>query len=335
MSGQTGFAACPDPAAFFLTKKAVPVSLPGLPEGSVRRGPYCDTHTHLTSLRSLQPAQALARAALAGVDLLVTVTDPTEDAADPEALLSDLARWQEEAAGILCSWDLDQACTLPVVRLTVGCHPHNARLFDKAARAAMLRLLEEPICCGIGEIGLDYHYDNSPRDVQIQVFEEQLALACQVDAPLTLHVRDAHTEAERSMRSCGIPAAGAVMHCFDRDLGCLETFQAMGCHVGIGGAVTFMSSEPLRLALSSSQCKSGQIVTETDAPYMSPVPLRGTACEPACVALTCDCLAKLLADKQGIDPVAFLDSLHSQAHRLFNSHDGFTVPAWFAASAES
>lgn len=307
----------PDPESFFRTKKGRPVALP------CPAGPVADSHTHLTCLRELSPEVALARAALAGLDFLVTVVDPTEDATDPAALLASLDAWQAGARETLDAWGAPEVA-VPRVRLLVGCHPHNARLFDEAARAAMRELLGQSVCCGIGEIGLDYHYDLSPRDVQLSVFSEQLALARAIDAPLSLHVREAHDDAFALMAREGLSAAGAVLHCFDLGRDELERFLGLGCHFGIGGAVTFASCEPLRDAMRA--CPAERIVTETDAPYMAPAPLRGTPCEPACTAVTVDFLARLRAEARGEDVAWQYATFAGNARALFDARSGFVVP---------
>lgn len=310
----------PDPPtrdAFFAMKKGVPAALPAAD------GPVADSHTHLTSLRHIDPAFALARAAVAGVRFLVTVADPADDAADPAALMADLARWQDGCARILDAWRaagvldaLGEAPAPPRVRLLVGCHPHNARLFDDAARAAMRALLAEPLCCGVGEIGLDYHYDLSPRDVQRAVFCEQLELACELNAPLSLHIREAHADAALIMRQTGLPAAGAVLHCFDLGPDDARPFQEMGCVLGVGGALTFKRNDSTRAAVV--QAPAGGVVTETDAPYMAPEPLRGTRCEPAHVALTARFAADLRAEGLGEDPARFYADAYGRAVGLFD-----------------
>ena len=309
--------AAPSPEAFFSDKKGRPVAL------AAPDGPVADSHTHLSSLRRIDPAHALARAALAGVRFLVDVVDPADDAADPAALLADLSRWQEGCARILDAWGAEGARDAaggvpapPRVRLLVGCHPHNARLFDDAARDAMRILLADPVCGGIGEIGLDYHYDLSPRDVQRAVFREQLELAVALDAPLSLHIREAHGEAARIMRETGLPAAGCVLHCFDLGPEDAAPFQGMGCVLGVGGAVTFKRNDPTREAVTLAP-RDG-VVTETDAPYMAPEPMRGVPCEPAMAAQSCRFVADLRAEALGEDPADFYAASYARAVALFD-----------------
>ncbi len=336
----------PEPGRFFHTKKGKPVACPAAPV------PIADSHTHLTCLVDLDPAVALARDALAGVDFVLTVVDPTDDAANPRALMARLDIWQRRARATLDAWGRTDLA-VPRVRLAVGCHPHNARLFDRAAHEAMAYLLGQPVCSALGEIGLDYHYDFSPRQVQREVFAEQLRLACQLDAPLSLHVREAHAEAADIMREVGLPAAGAVMHCFDCGPETLRVFAGLGCHFGIGGAATFSSMGQLRDALADPACAPGCLVTETDSPYMAPTPLRGTACEPADVALSCDYLARLRAraalgltdqEEAGLEGerraafetacLAERKSYHEQCLALFDAKAGFVVPGSFCGAGQ-
>ena len=307
----------PELAVFFSTKKGAPFACPE------PTGPIADSHTHLTSLRAVHPAVALARAALAGLDFLVTVVDPTDDATDPAAVLASLADWQVQARAVLDAWEMS-GLAVPRVRLLPGCHPHNARLFDDAARTSMRKLLAEPLCCGVGEIGLDYHYDLSPRDVQLRVFEQQLRLAIELNAPVSLHIREAHDDAFELMSRTGIPAAGAVLHCFDLGPEEVHRFLGLGCSFGIGGAVSFASCEPTRQAMR--ECPAERIVTETDAPYMAPVPLRGTPCEPAHTAVTVDFLARLRAEARGEDVAGQYATFAANARALFDMRAGFALP---------
>lgn len=310
--------ACPERDAFFATKKGAPVALPR------PAGPIAESHTHLTSLRHVDAGLALARAALAGVRFLVTVVDPADDARDPQGLLASLQGWQRACDETLAAWAaqgvldaLGQEPRTPQVRLLVGCHPHNAKDFDDEARAAMRRLLAEPICCGIGEIGLDYHYDLSPRDVQREVFRAQLELACELDASLSLHVREAHDEAAQIMGEVGLPrTGGAVLHCFDLGYDDAAPFLEMGCVLGIGGAVSFKKNDATRDALA--RVPRASFVFETDAPYMAPEPLRGTQCEPAYIARTAEFASELRAERCGDDPADTYRDAYELCLRIFD-----------------
>ena len=305
-------------ACFFRTKKQASLALPAA------AAPIAESHTHLTSLRHIDAALALARAAVAGVRFLVTVVDPADDARDPEAVLADLDRWQRECAEILDAWRaagvldaLGEPPVMPEVRLLVGCHPHNAKDFDAQAHEAMQRLLAEPICCGVGEIGLDYHYDLSPREVQREVFREQLELACNLNASLSLHVREAHDEAAQIMSEVGLPReGGVVLHCFDLGPEDAAPFLEMGCVLGIGGAVSFKRNDSTRDAVAA--LRPGQLVFETDAPYMAPEPLRGTQCEPAYIARTAEFVAELRRERCGDKPADTYRDAYELARRIFD-----------------
>lgn len=310
----------PEFTSFFADKKGRPVALPPA------AGPVADSHTHLHSLHALDPALALARAAVAGVRFVIDVVDPADDARDPETLLADLARWQRECAEILDAWHgrgvvdaLGERPVQPRLRLVAGCHPHNASRFDDDARRALRTLLADPLCAGIGEIGLDYHYDLSPRQVQREVFREQLALACELDAPLSLHIREAHHEAVPILAEVGVPAAGAVLHCFDLGPDDARPFQELGCVLGIGGAVTFKRNDATREAVAAAPL--GGVLTETDAPYMAPEPLRGVPCEPAMAALTAHFASNLTAAREG-DPAKFYTAAFEHAMQLFDGQVG-------------
>ncbi len=286
--------------------------------------PLADTHGHLTVLRSHDPAMAVARAALAGVRLLVVPIDPVGDcgydptddmpirsAADIIAFLDDAA---ELASGLLGEFSekglvppvfegFDDACgcteDLPIdLRFVVGSHPYNAPWFDEGATSRMSELLASKRCVGVGEIGLDFGpYSEVEPELQLEIFRKQLLIAHEQNLPVELHVRDAadddaataHAMAAQLLREVGVPAAGCDLHCFTSGPEVLEPFAELGCHIAFGGAATFSKSDDIRAA--AALAPNHLIVTETDSPYMAPVPLRGEECEPAMVAFTASCVA--------------------------------------------
>jgi TatD DNase family protein len=125
---------------------------------------------------------------------------------------------------------------------------------------------------------LDYHYDFSPRDQQREIFARQLQLANEAGLPVSLHVREAHDEALAILQRVGCPEAGVLLHCFNRDSATLRPFLELGCYVALGGPLTFKKSFDTRAAVT--EVPLDRILTETDAPYMAPEPLRGTVCMP-------------------------------------------------------
>ena len=270
-------------------------------------GAVADTHCHLDMLD--HPGLALARCAAHGVSLVVTVVDACEK---PEITYDSLAQWLGDAFGVLERWG--ERALLPTVRVVAGCHPHNASKFDRATAETVARCAAHPLTVAVGEIGLDYHYDLSPRDVQREVFKRQLAMANELGKPVVLHIREAHDDALDILGEQGMPAAGTLIHCFTSDWDTLAPFLDLGCYVAFGGALTFNKGDDIREA--ARRAPLDRILTETDAPYMAPVPLRGTVCTPECVIFTTAALAE--ARGVGEDGIAgFLAALYANAQRFY------------------
>ena len=205
---------------------------------------------------------------------------------------------------------------VPDVRFAVGCHPHAARLFDAAAEVRLRDRLRYARVSAIGEIGLDYYYDFSPREAQIDAFRRQIRLAHEVGLPIVLHIRDAHDDALAVLRDEGFPAAGTLLHCCSVGPRELEPWLDAGCYVAFGGAVTFGRSDDLRA--SARIVPADRILVETDAPYMTPAPMRGMTCWPDHSVFA----AARLADERGCDSAearaAFARQLMDNARRLLD-----------------
>lgn len=276
-------------------------------EPPVIEGPIADTHCHLDMLQRAD--LALARCAYRGVSLVVTVTEATMS---PELTYDSIAEWLGAAAGFLDQWGSHQL--LPMCRIVAGCHPHEASHYDEGVEARLRGCLAHPLTVALGEIGLDYHYDLSPRDVQRDVFRRQLELADECGMPVVLHIREAHDDALQILREHGMPVAGALVHCFTADWATLEPFIEMGCYVAFGGALTFNNGDAIRDA--ARRAPLDRIVTETDAPYMAPAPLRGVVCSPEFTVFT----ANRLAEVRGIEPdqrEEFFATLYRNAHAFY------------------
>lgn len=271
----------------FLDSKGREIAVPGL------GGPVADTHAHLDMLDD--PALAIARAARAGVRFIATVADVTEDA---YRTYDELALWCETAEATLAA----EGCgdiPLPDVRIVLGAHPHNAKDWSPAAEAEFRRLVADPRTCAVGELGLDYHYDHSPRDVQRSAMRAHLELAHEFDLPVVIHLREAHDDGLAILTDVGVPGAGAILHCYTLGPETMRPFLELGCHVSFAGPVTFKKAEQIRDA--AREVPSGRLLAETDCPFMAPEPFRGRTNEPALVAFT----TARLAEARDEDPADF------------------------------
>jgi TatD DNase family protein len=181
------------------------------------------------------------------------------------------------------------------LRASVGIHPHEAKDAPADAGSAVAALSNQDGVVAIGETGLDYYYDNSPRDVQACVLRAQLGAARARKLPLIFHHRDAYDDFTAILREEYDPATmRGVVHCFTGNAAQARTFvDEFGLSLGIGGVVTFANAQPLRDAVRAVGLRA--IVLETDAPYLAPVPMRGRRNEPAFVVHTTRKLAEILA----------------------------------------
>lgn len=277
-----------------------------------------DTHAHLDMLDD--PAGALARAALAGVALVITVVDPTEDA---ERTFDELDAWRATAAELIRDTQRSGEAAAspqsvpgpPYVRVIIGAHPHNAKDFRVEAHEKLLELMAHPLVVGIGEIGLDYHYDHSPRDVQRAVFAEQLEAAADLRMPVAIHLREAHDDGEAIMRQVGLPAEGCILHCFTGDAALLDPFLDLGCYVSFAGPVTFKKADAIREAAALVPLE--RLLVETDSPFMTPEPYRGRPNEPALTVFT----ARRIAEVRGLSDVELARATWRNSVRLFARSD--------------
>lgn len=179
------------------------------------------------------------------------------------------------------------------VYAAVGVHPHDAKLFDEEARYRLEGLVRESSrVIAWGEIGLDYHYDHSPREVQRDVFRSQLRLARSLQLPVIIHSREADHDTVSILRE-EMAHAGArgIMHCFGGSLQMAESVLELGFMVSFAGNVTFKKAEGLREV--AGRIPVNRLLVETDCPYLTPVPYRGRRNEPARVREVTACLAGL------------------------------------------
>jgi len=250
-----------------------------------------DTHAHLCSEAFADDLEQVIRAAeRAGVTWILNVAD---DAASSEAVVALANRYR-------------------MLRSTVGVHPHSARHWSAAVERRFRRLLTEHQITAVGEIGLDYHYDFSPRDRQKEALRAQLQLARDYDLPVVVHNREADQDVLEILGEFA-PLAG-VMHCFWSTLDVARQAMEYGLLLGIGGPITFRNAHELRTVVK--QIALEYIVLETDAPYLAPVPYRGRRNEPAMVAEVAEALAQL----HGKSASYIADQTSENAQRLFIRH---------------
>ena len=181
---------------------------------------------------------------------------------------------------------IEKAKIFPDVWATAGVHPHEARKGIDGIEG----LLEDSNVVAVGEAGLDYHYDHSPREDQKKVFAEQIELANKSELPLVIHTREAWEDTFKILDSEGVPKS-IVFHCFTG--GTIEAKECLerGAYLSFSGIITFKNSESLREA--ASECPLDRAMIETDSPYLTPVPFRGKKNEPANVVLVGQELAYL------------------------------------------
>lgn len=235
-----------------------------------------DSHCHLDDKRfEGDLEEVLARAEAAGVTRMLTIG--TGDG----------------PPGIDCAVRIAER--YPQVLASIGVHPHDAAKVTPQTFDHLRALARHPKVVAFGEIGLDYHYDFSPRELQREVFTEQLKLARELELPIVIHTRDAWDDTLAVLKRNPLNAGG-IMHCFSGNALQAEQALALGLHLSFGGVVTFKTAEPMREAARVTP--DDRLLIETDAPYLAPIPYRGKRNEPAFMTET----AKRLADVRGTTP---------------------------------
>jgi len=250
-----------------------------------------DTHCHL-DFPDFAPEQAevVARARAAGVARMVTICTHVT---------------KFDAIRVIAERYDDVFCT-------VGTHPNHAQDEPEAGLDQLVALAAHPKCVGIGEAGLDYHYDTAPRDLAHRVFRTHIAAARDTGLPIVIHTRDADADCAAILREeMGKGAFPALLHCFTSSAELARTAVELGLYISFSGVVTFKNSAALREI--AAEVPLERMLVETDAPFLAPVPHRGKRNEPAYVADT----ARLLADVKGVDLREFGIVTSANALRLF------------------
>jgi TatD DNase family protein len=246
-----------------------------------------DSHCHLTDDRFADDLPAvIQRAWDAGLHGLVTVASDVDDA---------------RAAIRLAGTD-------PRIRATAGIHPHAVAAAGRGDVATVRELVDDPMVVAVGETGLDYHYDNSPRALQRRLFERHVQVAADSGLPVVVHSRTADDDTAAMIRAadgvCG------VLHCFAGGAALLDTALDAGWFISFAGLVTFRNYDGADLLRA---VPDDRLLIETDSPYLAPVPHRGHRNEPAFVAATCRVVAQL----RGRDAAEVADVTTANAHRFY------------------
>jgi TatD DNase family protein len=254
-----------------------------------------DTHAHLNDAKFADDvAEVLARASEAGVERIN-----------------------------VCGYDLESSAAavelagrFESVYATVGIHPHDAKSYDANAEREIEELSRASKVLAIGEIGLDFHYDFSPRGQQVAAFEAQIDLAGRLGLPIVVHSRESNPEALQVLRGRARNIVGCVFHCFSGDSDFAQSVLEMGFYIGIDGPVTYKASEKLRGIVET--CPLDRLLVETDCPYLTPVPHRGHRNEPAYVRYVAEEVARV----KGISLHELAEATCDNARRLFAAGKG-------------
>jgi len=252
--------------------------------------PIIETHCHLDYLKQASFSDIAEHCKKIGIEKIMTIS------VSPDNLEKALMIAQAEE-NIFCSQ---------------GVHPHDARLFDAAAKQVIINNLKDPNVKAVGEIGLDYHYDHSPREIQRKVFEEQLQLAIDHDMPVIIHTRDADEDTLSILKNM-LPQLkkGGVVHSYTSGKELAQYVLEQGMYIGFNGIITFKSAENVREILQMTPLE--QILLETDAPFLTPVPYRGVENAPIYLPF----VAKELLQVKQTDAATALPIIYDNSVKLF------------------
>lgn len=253
------------------------------------RTPLADTHAHLNDEQFDQDWQeTIGRATEVGVTQIIV---PGSDLRTSRRAIYLAQRF----AGIFAA---------------VGVHPHEASSYDQDTRLALIEAAAHVKAVAIGEIGLDYYYDYSPRDIQLAAFRDQMKLAAENALPVIIHDREAHADTMEIIQEYAGVVRG-VLHCYSGSVEMAQKCVELGYYIGIGGTLTFnKAKKPVEVA---SAIPLDRILLETDSPYLAPVPYRGKRNEPAYVVK----VLEKLSEVKGVSPEMIKEQLNKNVAELF------------------
>jgi len=246
-----------------------------------------DTHCHLQHKKFDEDREAVLARSLEVLDWLVVIGDDLEGSRAMLPLLGDR------------------------VYGAMGMHPYHASAWNDETEAELRALLATPGVVSLGEIGLDYFNEFSPRTDQARAFEAQLALAVALGKPVVIHNREADADTLSMLKNFADTLPGCIMHCFGSGPAFAEECLALGFYISFAGNLTFPKAQLLRDA--AAVVPDDRLLVETDAPYLAPPPLRGKRCEPHFVQYT----AQVLAAERDVSPEALAGYTTANAHRVY------------------
>lgn len=253
--------------------------------------PLIETHCHLDYLKDRALEETLERSFESGIEKMITISVSPNNVQD----VFELSKSREN---VFC---------------TQGIHPHEAKDWTPEVKSLIETNLKAKHVVAVGEIGLDYHYDNSPRKEQQDAFEQQLQLACDYDLPVVIHSRDAEDDTISILKN--FPAdklqKRGVVHSFTSSLHLAEYVLDHGFYLGFNGIITFNSAEEVRKALRF--CPLHQLLLETDSPFLTPVPYRGRENSPFYLPF----VAEKMAEQKDCEIEELLAQVYQNSHKLF------------------
>ena len=275
-----------------------------------------DAHCHLDGRHFREGPDAVIERALAqGVVGFVVVglaADEGPDLVAPARFAVDLARRRSDRVA---------AC--------VGLHPHDARAWTESLEGSLRALCAAPEVVAVGEVGLDYHYDHSPREVQRDVFARFVHLARALGKPLVIHTRSAPEDTLAVLEREGAREVGGIIHCFSEDRAFARRALDLGFSLSFSGIVTFKNAAGVHDV--AAWAPVDQVLVETDSPYLAPVPLRGKRCEPAYVAHT----LRHVADLRGVPSQDLAVATRANTERRFGRPFGRSIAGAAPGAGES
>jgi TatD DNase family protein len=231
---------------------------------------FFDTHAHLDDSKfRIDQAQVVQNARDAGLELIVNIGCDLDSSRRTVELTKEY-HW---------------------IYGTVGVHPHEAKTMDEEVYFALKDLARNPKIVAIGEIGLDFHYDHSPRDVQAQVFRLQIGVARELGLPVVIHEREAHQLTMEILDETRAWDLGGIIHCYSGSWQLAGQIIKKGFYIAVGGVLTFPNAAKIKEVVR--RIPMDKLLIETDCPYLAPVPYRGKRNEPAYVVKTAEAVAEI------------------------------------------